>query len=280
MGNIKYWQTIFTTLENILIPELALNNYYLYVSKVLQNKHYKLLVVTQSVHGLERYLLDNLSFDKSVEILHGIPSGTIEVGSTDLIIANGLHDKQKLIHSGIESNKILELGVSKYDYLINIDRHYFSIDSEVLLLDPADGYFDKFVSVHKKLLSWYKNNYGSTLYVKPHPRQKKIEIDLIIRVAKNIDLEVIVYNQSIEDTIRNFRGAIVINSTAGVEFGFTGKKLIVPYFLGETYINYEHLPCCELWLKPDHGVLNKGDMKNFYFNNCGRNKEYWKYVIS
>lgn len=279
-GYCKYWLTVLCDVQKLLVPELALVSFYLYVSKVLRNENYSALVVSQSLHGIERHLLDTICFQKSVEILHGVPAGSIEVGSTDIIIVNGFHDEQRLLDSGIPSNKILVLGVSKYDYLVNIDKDKYQINGDVLLLDPADGQFDDFQSIHQKLLVWYKKNYGSTLYIKPHPRQKMNEINFLTKLSKTIGLNLMVYPKSIEETIKNFKRAVVLNSTSGVEFGFTGKKLIVPMFLGETQIDYEHLPNCEVWYNEHSSILKKGQGGNYYFKNCGKSKEYWKHVIS
>ena len=279
-GYFKYWLTVLFDVQKLLVPELALVSYYYYVSAVLRNENYSVLVVSQSLHGIEKHLLDTICFQKSVEILHGIPSGAIEVGSTDIIIVNGFHDEKRLLDSGIPANKILVLGVSKYDYLVNIDKDRYQINGDVLLLDPADGNFDHFQTAHRKLLVWYKKNYGSTLHIKAHPRQKINEINFLVKLSKTIGLDLIVYQKSIEETIQNFKRAVVLNSTSGVEFGFTGKKLIVPFFLGETQIDYQHLPNCDMWHNEHSSSPKEGQGGNYYFKNCGKSKEYWKYVIS
>ncbi len=244
-------------LKSLDIEVDKIKNILLTIQNFLQLKDsLNCVVLNQSVVGYQLVLarLCEEHQVKSVELLHGIPSGNIEVGNTQYIFVIGERDREYFRLNNIDVDKIFITGSPRYDIYRKYEKTRksdFSCKYFTLIIDTTDftkahsTYLDNYILINEtiKAISKFPNE---KLIIKLHPGQSELETMYFKNTVEEIKRKIacrnqikIIKNCNLPKLIRKSKAIISHNSSVGVEAILTNTPLIVLDFIKDRKIEFE-----------------------------------------
>jgi len=232
------------------VKELLLNLFILEENK----ENLDLLFVQQSVNGISALAVDyfNLNELPSLELVHGVPCGPIEVGKTTKIAVYSQRDKTFLINHGVDKTKIVTTGCPNWDSFFDIKENQKTSEFLLLILDwilftPSSSSYREIFEQVISMLKLIQNLDSEHLYIKLHPGQSEEEISYVKHLADMIGISKQVKvgrSGDIVDLLKRAKIVFTYSSSVGVEAILMKKPLIILDFFPNRQIEYEKYSGC------------------------------------
>ena len=243
-----------------------------------------LLIVEQSVIGKQAIAVDYFNKNKlpSIEVLHGVPGGGVEVGKTDKIAVYGERDKLFLNAHGVDYSKITITGCPYYDRIFNIKDEEKKCDFLLLILDwivyvPSINSHEKIYKQVAMILKLLPHFQDEKLVIKLHPGQSMKEVGYINHLIKNImhieNRVEVVKDVNMFNLLKDAKIVYNYHSSVGVEALLMKKPLIVVDIFSHRSCDYERYNGCLVAKNYKELLLETEEILNDVHGYLKRNNE-------